>query len=175
VIIDGVDVTEPAGIAAKRALHREAWRQRRLVISGLDLGGTQVVYAFDYRDGRTRPLNGRLDKAAEDLGALEFLSRLVSPLDVPRELLAYSEAMIRGQAGSPPQLAPTADQFGVLAAWMVLDFAAGRPIRRRIKVAIPNLVMPRRRRLGNEAARLAQLARVKYLLETTRRRKGGSA
>ena len=175
VIIDGVDVTEPAGIAAKRALHDEAWRQRRLVISGLDLGGTQVVYGFDYRDGRTRPLNGRLDKAPEDLDGLQFLTRLVSPLDVPRELLAYSEAMIRGQAGSPPQLAPTADQFGVLAAWMVLDFAAGRPVRRRIKVAIPDLVMPRRRRLGNEAVRMVELARVKYLLETTRRRKGGSA
>src|SRR5580692_505215 len=175
VIIDGVDVTEPAGIAAKRALHEEAWRQRRLVISGLDLGGTQVVFGFDYRDGRTRPLNGRLDKAPDDLDALQFLTRLVSPLDVPRELLAYSEAMIRGQAGSPPQLAPTADQFGVLAAWMVLDFAAGRPVRKRIKVAIPDLVMPRRRRVGNEAARIVELAKVKYLLETTRRRKGGGS
>ena len=170
LVIDGVDVTEPAGIAAKRALHQEAWRQRRLVISGLDLGGTQVVYAFDYRDGRTRPLNGRLEGAPADLGALDFLTRLVSPLDVPRELLAYSEAMIRGQAGSPPQLAPTADQFGVLAAWMVLDFAAGRPVRKRVKVAIPDLVMPRGRRVANEAARVVELARVKILLETTRRR-----
>jgi tRNA threonylcarbamoyladenosine dehydratase len=175
VVIDGVDVTEPAGIAAKRALHDEAWRQRRLVISGLDLGGTQVVYAFDYRDGRTRPLNGRLDRAPDGIGALEFLSRLVSPLDVPREILGYTEAMIRGQAGSPPQLAPTADQFGVLAAWMVLDFAAGRPVRRRVKVAIPDLVMPRRRRLANEAARLAELARVRLLLESTRRRKGSTS
>jgi len=172
VVIDGVDVTEPAGIAAKRALHDEAWRQRRLVISGLDLGGTQVVYAFDYRDGRTRPLNGRLDKAPDDLDALQFLTRLVSPLDVPRELLAYSEAMIRGQAGSPPQLAPTADQFGVLAAWMVLDFAAGRQVRKRVKVAIPDLVMPRGRRVANETARMVQLARVKWLLESTRRRGG---
>ncbi len=96
----------------------------------------------------------------------------MNPLDVPRELLAYSEAMIRGQAGSPPQLAPTADQFGVLAAWMVLDFAAGRPVRRRVKVAIPDLVMPRRRRVAHETARLVELARVKVLLETTRRRKG---
>jgi hypothetical protein len=172
LVIDGVDVTEPAGIAAKRALHDEAWRQRRLVISGLDLGGTQVVYAFDYRDGRTRPLNGRLDKAPDDLDALQFLTRLVSPLDVPRELLAYSEAMIRGQAGSPPQLAPTADQFGVLAAWMVLDFAAGRQVRKRVKVAIPDLVMPRGRRVANETARMVQLARVKWLLESTRRRAG---
>ena len=170
VVIDGVDVTEPAGIAAKRALHAEAWRQRRLVISGLDLGGTQVVYAFDYRDGRTRPFDGRLDGAPPGLGAVEFLSRLVDPLDVPREMFAHAEAMIRGQAGSAPQLAPTADQFGVLAAWMVLDFAAGRPVRKRVKVAIPDLVMPRSRRLANEAARLVQLARVKYLLESTRRK-----
>ena len=175
VIIDGVDVTEPSGIAAKRALHDEAWRQRRLVISGLDLGGTQVVYAFDYRDGRTRPLNGRLDGAPDGLEAVEFLTRLVNPLDVPREMLAYSEAIIRGQAGSPPQLAPTADQFGVLAAWMVLDFAAGRPVRRRVKVAIPDLVMTRRRRLTNEAARVVELARVKYVLESTKRRKGAGS
>ena len=173
VVIDGVDVTEEAGIAAKRALHAEAWRQRRLVISGLDMGGTQVVYGFDYRDGRTRPLNGRLDGVPAGIGAAEFLTRLVSPLDVPREMIAYSEAVIRGQAGSPPQLAPTADQFGVLAAWMVLDFAAGRPVRKRVKVAIPDLIMPRRRRLANEAARVVELARIKVLLETTRRRQGG--
>jgi tRNA threonylcarbamoyladenosine dehydratase len=175
VVLDGVDVTEPAGIAAKRALHAEAWRQRRLVISGLDLGGTQVVYAFDYRDGRTRPFDGRLDGAPPGLGAVEFLSRLVDPFDVPREMLAHAEAMIRGQAGSAPQLAPTADQFGVLAAWMVLDFAAGRPVRKRVKVAIPDLVMPRGRRLANEAARIVQLARVKYLLESTRRRASAQA
>jgi tRNA threonylcarbamoyladenosine dehydratase len=170
VVIDGVDVTELAGIRAKRALHAEAWRQRRLVISGLDLGGTQLVYAFDYRDGRTRPLNGRLDGVPDDVGALDFLSRLISPLDLPRELLSYTEAMIRGQAGSPPQLAPTADQFGVLAAWVVLDFAAGRPVRRRVKVAIPDLVMPPGRRVANEAARMVQLVRVKYLLEASKRR-----
>jgi tRNA threonylcarbamoyladenosine dehydratase len=170
IVIDGVDVTEQAGIAAKRALHEEAWRQRRLVISGLDLGGTQVVYAFDYRDGRTRPLNGRLDRVPGDIGALEFLSRLVTPLDVPRELLSYTEAMIRGEAGSPPQLAPTADQFGVLAAWMVLDVAAGRPVRRRVKVAIPDLVMTRRRRVASETVRVFELARVKFLLESSRRR-----
>jgi hypothetical protein len=170
VVIDGVDVTESAGIAAKRALHDEAWRQRRLVISGLDLGGTQVVYGFDYRDGRTHPLDGRLDGASAGIDALEFLSRLVDPLDVPREMLAYTEAMIRGQAGSAPQLAPTADQFGVLAAWMVLDFAAGRPVRKRVKVAIPDLVMPRSRRIVNETARAVELARVKFLLESARRR-----
>ena len=170
LVIDGVDVTEPAGIAAKRALHQEAWRQRRLVISGLDLGGTQLVYAFDYRDGRTKPLDGRLDGAPDGIEALDFLSRLVDPLDVPRELLSYTEAMIRGEAGSPPQLAPAADQFGVLAAWIVLDVAAGRPVRKRVKVAIPDLVLPRSRQVASETARMFQLARVKFLLEASKRR-----
>jgi hypothetical protein len=170
LVIDGVDVTEPAGIAAKRALHQEAWRQRRLVISGLDLGGTQLVYAFDYRGGRTRPFNGRLDRVPDDVTPLDLLSRLVNPLDVPREMLSYTEAMIRGEGGSPPQLAPAADQFGVLAAWMVLDFAAGRPVRRRVKVAIPDLVMPRRRRVISETLRLGELVRIRILLESTRRR-----
>ncbi len=174
LVIDGVDVTEPAGIAAKRALHQEAWRQRRLVISGLDLGGTQLVYAFDYRDGRTKPLDGRLDGAPDGIEALDFLSRLVDPLDVPRELLSYTEAMIRGQAGSPPQLAPTATSSACWPrGWCWTS--RPRPVRKRVKVAIPDLVMPRRRRLGNEAARLVELARVKYLLETTRRRKGNSS
>jgi hypothetical protein len=40
-------------------------------------------------------------------------------------------------------------------------------------VAIPDLVMPRGRRVANEAARMVELARVKILLETTRRRQGG--
>ncbi len=55
---------------------------------------------------------------------------------------------------------------------MVRDFAAGRPVRKRVEVAIPDLVMPRSRRVANEAARTVELARVKILLETTRRRQG---
>jgi hypothetical protein len=173
MVVDGVDVTETEGIVAKRALHDEAWRQRRLVISGLDLGGTQIVYLFDYRDGRTRPFDGRLDGAEHGIDAVQFLSRIVKVLDVPSELLTYAEAAIRGEDGSAPQLAPTADQFGVLAAWAVLDFACGRPLRGRVKVAIPNLLMPAPRRIANEAARLVQLVRVKVLLEQTKRARDG--
>ena len=172
VIVDGVDVTERSGIAAKRLLHEEAWRQRRVVIAGLDLGGTQLVLVYDYRDGRTRPFWGRLDGAGEDLDALALLSRMISPLDMPRELLAYAEAVIRGEEGSPPQLAPTANQFGVLAAWAVLDVACGRPLRRKARVAIPDVLMTRRRRVRNEAARAVELAKVKLLLEVKRARQG---
>jgi molybdopterin/thiamine biosynthesis adenylyltransferase len=168
VIVDGVDVTEQSGIIAKRLLHEEAWRQRRPVIAGLDLGGTQMVYVFDYRNGRLKPLGGRYRKSPEQLSALDFLSRIVKPLDVPRELLTYTESIVRGSEGSAPQLAPTAMQFGVIAAWSVLDLAAGRTLRSKVRVAIPDLLMPRRRRIANEAARVVQLVRIKVLLESQR-------
>jgi molybdopterin/thiamine biosynthesis adenylyltransferase len=168
VVVDGVDVTETQGIVAKRLLHAEAWRQRRLVISGLDLGGTQLVYVFDYRDGHTRPFDGRLDGAGEHMSALDFLSRLVGPTDVPREMLTYVEAVVRGESGSAPQLAPTANQFGVLAAWAILDFAAGRPLRSFVRVDIPALLMPLHRRAWDTVARLVQVLRIKLQLEVKR-------
>jgi hypothetical protein len=96
LVIDGVDVTEPAGIAAKRALHQEAWRQRRLVISGLDLGGTQVVYGFDYRDGRARPLNGRLDGVLDDIGALDRAARIAATAHGGQVVLSEAALQLAG-------------------------------------------------------------------------------
>lgn len=168
LVIDGVDVTEASGIAAKRLLHEEAWRQRRVVIIGLDLGGTQLVRVYDYRDPDIRPFDGRLDAHGEKISAVELLSRLLSPLDLPLEMLGYTEQAIRGNAGSAPQLAPTANLFGVLAAWAVLDFACGRPLKKRVRIDVPTLWMPLRRRIANEVLRVAQLARLKVLFEVKR-------
>ena len=43
-------------------------------------------------------------------------------------------------------------------------------MRKRVKVAIPDLVMPRSRRVASETRRMLALARVKILLESSRRR-----
>jgi len=48
LIIDGVDVTEPPAIRAKFALHTEAKRQRKPVIGGYDIAGTQWTPSYDY-------------------------------------------------------------------------------------------------------------------------------
>jgi len=168
LIIDGVDVTEPSGIAAKRLLHEEAYKQRRVVIIGLDLGSTQLVKVYDYRDPNVRPFDGRLDGQAKELSAVQLLSRLIEPLDLPLEMVSYTEAAIRGVAGSAPQLAPTANLFGVLAAWAVLDYACGRSLKKRVRVDTASLWMPLPRRVANEALRVAHLARLKILFEMKR-------
>ena len=62
--------------------------------------------------------------------------------------------------------------FGVIAAWSVLDLAAGRTLRGKVRVAIPDLLMPRHKRVANEAARVVQLVRLKILLEAKRARSG---
>jgi molybdopterin/thiamine biosynthesis adenylyltransferase/nitroreductase len=93
LIVDGVDVTEESGLAAKRLLHEEAFRQQRVVLCGLDLAGTQLFRIFDYRDPRARPFDGRLDRAPAHLSPLEFLARIIDPLDFPIEMLDYVEGL----------------------------------------------------------------------------------
>ena len=168
VIVDGVDVTEEAGLRAKVLLHEEAFRQQRVVISGLDLAGTQLVRIFDYREAGAQPFDGRLAKAPSPLTPVEFLARIIDPLDFPAEMLDYCEAAIRGTAGSAPQLAPAADLFGVLASWAVLDVACGRPLVKRVRLDVPGLLRPAPQELLSQAKRLARLAHLRILLEVKR-------
>lgn len=62
-IFDGVDITTSSGIAAKILLHETAWRMKKPVVSGLDLGFCQMGYAWPYHEGSIEPLHGRVKKA----------------------------------------------------------------------------------------------------------------
>jgi len=166
VVIDGVDVTEAPGICAKRLLHEEARRQRRQVIVGLDLGGTQLFRLYDYRASRAKAFDGLFDRYPLDarLSPRAFLTRLLSPFNLPLEMVTYSEGLLRGQAAPAPQLAPTASLFGVLASWAALDIAAGRPVRHEVSIDAPGLLMPRGRWLRTQGKRLAGMIRLKRLM-----------
>jgi hypothetical protein len=171
VIVDGVDVTEAAGIEAKLLLHREAWRQRRVVILGLDMGGTQLVRVHDYRDDGSRPLDGRFEGVpAAGVSAQTFLMRMLSPIDVPADMIRIAERVLDGETPPMPQLAPTAAQFGVVASWAILELASGKSLRREIRIDLPGVVAPPARRLRDEARRMLALVRLKLLLENARRR-----
>jgi hypothetical protein len=171
VIVDGVDVTEPAGIEAKILLHREAWRQRKVVILGLDMGGTQLVRIHDYREDRSRPLDGRFDGVpAAGLSAPAFLMRMLSPIDVPADMIRIAERVLHGETPPMPQLAPTAAQFGVIASWAILELASGKSLRKEIRIDLPGVVAPPLRRVRDEARRMVSLVRLKLLLERARLR-----
>ncbi|WP_027086855.1 ThiF family adenylyltransferase [Cohnella panacarvi] len=173
VILDGVDVTEPSALQAKVLLHQEAWRQRRPVISGYDIAGTQLVRIYDYRRGKLLPLHGRFDGI--DLAALTplaFLSKVIAPLHLPIEMLPVLESMIRGKQKSIPQMGPTAELYGVLSSWAALDLLVGRPVREKVLVDIPGLLRPSRLTSKLALKRIWGIVKLKRLLQQETRKKG---
>lgn len=175
VIIDGVDVTSPHAIRMKVALHEEAHRQQKVVICGYDIAGTQLLLTYDYHKGRRKPLNGKFTSTdLSQVTSLVFLSKVVHPLDLPIEMLPVIRAMIAGTQSSIPQLGPTAQLFGVLSAWTVLDVLGGRPVRHKVLVDIPGLLRPRRANWYQAVARVFEIIRLKLYLNRTMKQTRGS-
>lgn len=169
VVIDGVDITERSALKVKIMLHEEAWRQRKTVICGYDIAGTQLLRVYDYGNGKTLPLHGKFRNAELDgITPLGFLSKVISPLDLPLEMLPVTKAMIQGTQGSIPQLGPTATLFGVLSAWAALDVLAGRPVRHKIRIDIPASLRPRSENGIKTFRRLAGIIKLKLILNKTK-------
>src|SRR5262249_13890281 len=97
---------------------------------------------------------------AAGLSAQDFLVRMLSPIDIPSDMIKIAERVLQGEEPPMPQLAPTAVQFGVVAAWAILEFASGKALRREIRIDLPALVAPRTRHLLEEVRRMARLAQL---------------
>lgn len=165
VIVDGVDVTTPSALRMKIMLHEEAYRQQKTVICGYDIAGTQLLRIYDYHNGKRRPLNGKFRNVdVDNMTSLGFLSKVISPLDLPIEMLPVTRQMIAGELESIPQLGPTATQFGVLSAWAVLDAIAGRPLRHRVLIDIPGVLRPTGERWKQFLSRIVGIVRLKLYL-----------
>lgn len=174
LVIDGIDVTASAPLACKCALHEEARRCGVPVVSGYDIAGAQLVLVYDYRRAGMSALGGRVG-AAEfgKLGPLEFLARVVPLRALPYEIFPELERRLRGASDGFPQVVYSAQLFGVIAARVVLDLLAGRPVRRQIVVDVHRLPRPLAARCRMELARLAALVRVSRSARAYRARSGG--
>ncbi|HEX2075305.1 MAG TPA: ThiF family adenylyltransferase [Geodermatophilus sp.] len=151
VVIDGVDVTEPAGWRAKYALHEAAAGLRRPVISGYDMAGTQYVRFYDYRRPAA-PFDGVITPSQVGAGRTWALLRRVVPLRVvPVEMLESARRSVATGEESVSQLVYTSMLFGALASRMVIDVLDGRPVRRHTVVDVHRQVRPRRSALFSGA------------------------
>ncbi|MGL4522033.1 MAG: ThiF family adenylyltransferase [Bacilli bacterium] len=165
VVIDGVDITEKKALEIKMLLHEEAWKQRRTVISGYDIAGTQLLKIYDYRTA-SAPLDGKFKGVSpESLTPLQFLSRVISPLDLPIEMIPVTEKMINSPEASIPQLGPTAELFSVLSSWAAYDIIAGRKIKKRLRIDIPYKLRRKRDILYMEVVKIFGIIRLKMLLQ----------
>jgi molybdopterin/thiamine biosynthesis adenylyltransferase len=163
VVIDGVDVTTKAPIKHKYNLHREAKALRKPVVSGYDIAGLQLLYIYDYRDGGTEIMQGKIKAdEVEKLAPFEFLARIIPVPAIPLEMIPELRKQLAGEREGFPQLVYTAHLFGVLAVRAVLDILSDRPIRKRVIVDVDKLMRPTGHKLRLESKRwrgLVQLNR----------------
>ena len=150
VVVDGVDVTEPAGWVAKFLLHEAAARVGRPVISGYDMAGTQYIRFYDYRP-RSRPFDDRIDRAGLDeaiaTGATWDLLRRVVPMRVvPVEMLESARQMLASGEEGLPQLVYTSLLFGAAASRMVVSVSSGAPVRKHTLISVDRAVSTTRGR-----------------------------
>ena len=89
-------------------------------------------------------LAGRVKNSAAAPEAV--LRSLIPPLALPREIFAVLLERRRDTNRGFPQLAMTSTFLGALAVEIVLRLLAGKPVKRRIRVDLADLVRPGLRR-----------------------------
>jgi hypothetical protein len=170
VILDGVDVTTSPALEQKFALHVHGKRGRVPIVSGYDMAGVQLLLVYDYRRRSVRVLDGRVGEAGLfGWDPLDFLLRIVPALYVPLEMVAPARELVSGARLHSPQIAYTAQLFGVLAARVTLDLLVGRPVRGKIGVDVHDVVRPLAERARVQVARLVAMARLYDELRRLRR------
>ena len=147
-VIDAIDVTSQEGISAKVALHDAALSKRLTVMTAYDIAATQFIEIFDYQQVR-RPLAGRVKNPSA--GPEAVLRGLIPPLALPREIFAVLLERRHDPDRGFPQLAMTSTFLGALAVEIVLRLLAGKPVKRRIRVDLGDLVRPAFRRAAGQA------------------------
>jgi len=158
LIIDGVDVTEPPALQAKFALHREAKRLKKPVVGGYDIAGAQWTPIYDYRKPNQKLLDGKItEKDLPGLTPMGFLSKVISPLKIPIEMIPEIERQIIGQSASMPQLGYTALQFGVLVVRLAFDILLDRPVKKNAIIDVNAEVRSTKDRISLAGKRLAML------------------
>ena len=174
VILDGIDVTTKAPLRHKVNLHIQAKAKGRIVVSGYDIAGVQMLLVYDYRDPSVALMHGKVKAdEVEQLEPFEFLARVIPFTVIPIEIIPELERQVRGEGSGFPQLVYTAQLFGVLAVRAVLDITAGRTVRKRIVVDANAVLRPRGQRPGIEAKRLRALLRLNKQAKALRKGAGG--
>jgi hypothetical protein len=174
VVLDGVDVTTKPPLRHKVNLHVRARSHGKVVVSGYDIAGVQMLIVYDYGDPGTELMHGKVkEDEVEKLEPFEFLARVIPFTVIPIEIIPELERQVRGEGAGFPQLVYTANLFGVLAVRAVMDILAGRPVRRRIVVDANAALRPRSQRPGVEAKRLRSLLRLNKQAKALRKGAGG--
>ena len=152
LVLDAIDVTTDAGIAAKLALHAAACRKHLIVVTAYDIAFTQFLELFDYRQLR-RPLAGRVRGTASD----DVLRALIPASVIPPEIVPELRRRRQDPERPFPQLCATSTLLGALFIPYVLCLLTGRPVRRRLHIDLLSVVQPHTTTVRRRAAGVGPL------------------
>jgi hypothetical protein len=153
LVIDAIDVTTDQGLQAKHTLHAVSCERRVPVVTAYDIATTQFIDLFDYRRVR-RPFDGRVRAGRR---GDDFLRALIPPTALPSRIFPVLLERRRDPELPFPQLAMTSTLLGALIVPYVLRVLAGRPVRRRLRIDLDELVRPQPAALLKRLRELAGL------------------
>lgn len=166
LIIDAVDVTSMAGLAAKLALHEAAASARRPVVTAYDLAYRQYVRVFRYAQD-SRPFAGALTALRRAESPIEVLALLVPVAAIPYELIGEIERLRNEPGASISQLGCTSDLFGAMIVPLSIELLAGRPVRNEVTIDLRDAMRGPSARWKIRLITLAALARIKMRMRTS--------
>ncbi len=174
IIIDAIDI---AGIDGIIALHEEACRQKKVVITGFDLAGMSYIRVFDYRK-LTKPFEnssvtpqyieqvknavaahrtGQISVEKYDGIVNAFTTKLLNPLHVPNEEL---KLLLHKKVGEPHMQYPhTANNIGNIISEVVLRILNDQLVKDTIKIDLTDQVIVRSK-IRNRLERMFLLIKV---------------
>jgi molybdopterin/thiamine biosynthesis adenylyltransferase len=159
LVVDAVDVTSMAGLAAKLALHEAAASAGRSVVTAYDLAFRQYIRVFRYADD-PRPFAGALPALKRATRPMDILAILVPPKVIPCELVGEIERLQAEPGASISQLGCTSDLFGAMIVPLAIELLAGRPVKREITIDLRDAMRSAPSRLRARVATLARLLRL---------------
>ncbi len=147
LVLDCVDVTTSEAIELKVSLHERSHRWKRPVFSMLDLGFCQWGRSYDYRQPRSRVLDGHLAGARSARHPIKVMFEMFPLTAVPPHSMPLMLDLLRDVTTPASQLGCASDLLSAVIAAAAIRFAETGDIVEGWNINLENLAMPLGRRL----------------------------
>ncbi|MGZ3743698.1 MAG: ThiF family adenylyltransferase [Pseudobdellovibrionaceae bacterium] len=167
IIIDAIDVTSSSGIQMKLALHEEAKKERKPVLTGLDIGFCQWGRSYDYRNEDLQIFDGSYEKAKKAKHPLKILFSIVPLSVVPSHCLSLLEDLLCKENVSASQLGCTSDLLSAIIVPVILQFAETGRLVEGWQIDLNQFAKSRLERLQQYLRGMTSYYKVKRILSST--------
>jgi hypothetical protein len=167
VIIDAIDVTSSSGIEMKLYLHEKAKKERKPVLTALDIGFCQWGRSYDYRNENLEIFDGSYAKAKAAKHPLKALFSVVPLSVVPSHSLALIEDLLSKDNISASQMGCTSDLLSAIIVPVIIQFVESGYLVEGWKIDLNQFAKSRKERVQQYFRGIYSYYKIKKLLAST--------